>query len=233
MYKKIIWLVMLSVSFYSYADSELERMVEAQGQLLTDSQQKISNLQDEVDQLRGQLQETTYQLNQTIERQKTILLQLNNQAPAQSANKQSQTNTTANTSSTLSGWSSSGNDKNDYNFIIKFVMNGTEQKEAIAALQQFLKDYPKSSYLANVNYWLGQLCYQQGKKDDASFYYATVVKSYPKSPKAADSLYKVGLILLEKGDKVKAKAVFQQVIKLYPNDKNTIALANGKLAILG
>jgi len=111
-------------------------------------------------------------------------------------------------------------------------MNGQEQKEAIAAFQQFLKNYPKSSYLANVNYWLGQMSYKQGKKDDASFYYATVVKTFPKSPKAADSLYKVGLILLEKGDKIKAKAVFQQVISKYPNDKNTIALANSKLATL-
>ncbi|WP_392562743.1 tol-pal system protein YbgF [Orbus sturtevantii] len=226
MYKKIILLFVLSLPFYSYADSELERIVEAQGQLLTDSQQKISNLQDEVDQLRGQLEQTAYQLNQTIERQKTILQQLNNQAPVQQ-------NVTANNSSTLSGWSASGNDKDDYNFIIKFVMSGKEPKDSITALQQFLKDYPKSTYSANVNYWLGQLCYNQGRKDDASFYYATVVKNFPKSPKAADSLYKVGLILLEKGDKVKAKAVFKQVINQYPNDKKTIASANSKLATLG
>lgn len=230
MYKKIIWLVMLSLSFYSYADSELERAVQAQGQLLTDSQQRISGLQDEVDQLRGQLEETTYQLNQTIERQKMILQQLNGQPQT----KDNQTTSAENSRNpTLAGWTSSGNDKDDYNFIIKFVMDGKEQKDAIPALQQFLKDYPKSTYRGNVNYWLGQLCYKQGKKDDASFYYATVVKEFPKSAKAADSLYKIGLILLEKGDKVKAKAVFQQVISQYPNDKNSTSLANSKLATLG
>lgn len=235
MFKKILFLSLFSLSFFSYANSELERIVQAQGQLLTDSQQKINNLQDEVDQLRGQLEETTYQLNQTIERQKIILQQLNNtdSKSAQTTASSTQNNTTtASSNTTLSDWSSSGDDKTDYNFIIKFVMDGKQPKEAISALQQFVKDYPKSTYLANANYWLGQLCYQQNRKDDASFYYATVVKNYPKSAKAADSLYKIGVILLDKNEKLKAKAVFQQVINQYPNDKNTIALANNKLALL-
>lgn len=232
MYKKIVCLIMLSLPIYSYANSELERVIQAQGQLLTDSQQKITDLQSEVDQLRGKLEETTYQLNQTIERQKMILQQLNGMAPAK-VNQTTSNTATNNSSTTLAGWSATGNDKTDYNFIIKFVMDGKESKEAISAFQQFLKDYPKSSYRANVNYWLGQLCYGQGRKDDASFYFATVVKDFPKSPKAADSLYKVGVILLEKGEKTKAKAVFQQVISQYPNDKNTINLANNKLATLG
>lgn len=233
MFKKMLFLSLFSLSFCCYADSELERIVQAQGQLLTDSQQKISNLQDEVDQLRGQLEETTYQLNQTIERQKTILQQLNNTDSTKvTASSVRSNNTIVANGTTLSNWSSSGDDKADYNYIIKFVMDGKQPKEAITTLQQFLKDYPKSSYLANANYWLGQLCYQQNRKDDASFYYATVVKNYPKSAKAADSLYKIGVILLDKNEKLKAKAVFQQVINQYPNDKNATTLANNKLASL-
>ncbi|EJP4075604.1 tetratricopeptide repeat protein, partial [Escherichia coli] len=56
-----------------------------------------------------------------------------------------------------------------------------------------------------------------GKKDDAAFYFASVVKNYPKSPKASDAMYKVGLIMQDKGDSAKAKAVYQQVISKYPN----------------
>lgn len=226
---KIICLALSLFSFTTYAASvsELERMIQAQSQLLTDNQQKISELQYEVDQLRGQLEETTYQLEQTIERQKSILQRLEGNTVSQTAPSQSN-----NTSTSLVNWTPSGNDKTDYNFIIKFVLEGKQSKEAILAFQQFLKDYPKSSYRANVNYWLGQLCYGQGRKDDASFYYATVVKEYPKSAKAGDSLYKVGLILLEKGEKNKAKAVFQQVVSQYSTDKNAVDLANKKLATL-
>ncbi|RKS87828.1 tol-pal system protein YbgF [Orbus hercynius] len=227
MCKKLICSLFLLLSFHSYASSELDRAVEAQGQLLTDNQQKITDLQGEVDQLRGQLEETTYQLNQVIERQKMILQQLDGKS-------QNNTTATSNTApSTLANWSATGNDKADYNFIIQYVLDGKQSKDAITAFQQYLKDYPKSSYRANVNYWLGQLCYGQGKQDDASFYYATVVKDFPKSAKAADSLYKIGVIFLDKGDKVKAKAIFQQVLSQYPNDKNATSLANSKLTTIG
>ncbi len=68
----------------------------------------------------------------------------------------------------------------------------------------------------NANYWLGQLNYNKGKKDDAAYYFASVVKNYPKSPKAADAMFKVGVIMQDKGDTAKAKAVYQQVISKYP-----------------
>ncbi|MEQ4530831.1 MAG: tol-pal system protein YbgF, partial [Mixta sp.] len=69
----------------------------------------------------------------------------------------------------------------------------------------------------NANYWLGQLNYNKGKKDDAAYYFATVVKNHPKSPKSSEALYKIGVIMQDKGDTAKAKAVYQQVIKQYPN----------------
>ncbi|MDR6282149.1 tol-pal system protein YbgF [Klebsiella variicola] len=68
----------------------------------------------------------------------------------------------------------------------------------------------------NANYWLGQLNYNKGKKDDAAFYFASVVKNYPKSPKAPDAMFKVGVIMQDKGDTAKAKAVYQQVISKFP-----------------
>lgn len=237
MSKKLLCLFVIFLSFASYAASnaELERIIQAQGQLLTDNQQKISDLQYEVDKLRGQLEETTYQLNQTIERQRDILKKLDGKVQTTTStttNNTSASSGNANNANTLAGWSPTGNEKADYNFIIKFVLAGQESKEGINAFQQFLKAYPKSSYRANVNYWLGQLCYGQGRKDDASFYYATVVKNFPKSEKAADSLYKVGLILLEKGEKTKAKAVLQQVVSQYPNNQTAVNLAKNKLSTL-
>ncbi len=58
--------------------------------------------------------------------------------------------------------------------------------------------------------------YNKGKKDDAAFYFASVVKNYPKSPKAPDAMYKVGVIMQDKGDTAKAKAVYQQVVAKFP-----------------
>ncbi|OCG23057.1 MULTISPECIES: tol-pal system protein YbgF [unclassified Gilliamella] len=244
MHKKTLTLF-LFLLFTGYgcaaSSSDVERTIQAQGQLLIENQQKISDLQADVDTLRGQLEETKYQLNQIIERQKMIFQQMNNGSgfssntrfDSQQDSSVQPVDTIPSTSpSNLSGWRTSGDDKADYNFIIQFVNDGKQNSETIAAFQKYLQTYPKSKYRANVNYWLGQLSYKQSKRDDASFYYATVVKDFPSSPKAADSLYKVGLILLDKGETKKAKTVFQQVVNKYPKDKNVVDRANKKLASL-
>ncbi|MEX0635056.1 hypothetical protein M8494_37775 [Serratia ureilytica] len=36
------------------------------------------------------------------------------------------------------------------------------------------KTVPKSTYQPNANYWLGQLFYNKGKKDDAAYHFAVV-----------------------------------------------------------
>lgn len=247
MYRKILTLS-LFLLFAGYGcvagGSDVDRTIQAQGQMIIQNQQKISDLQSDLDILRGQLEETKYQLNQTIERQKMILQQMTNgtgfsttpsaETQEESSDSTSSTDTapSSSSSSSLSEWSTSGDDKADYNFVMQYINDDKQVDDVIAAFNKYLKAYPKTNYRANVNYWLGQLYYKKGNKDDASSYYATVVKNFPSSPKAADSLYKVGLILLDKGDKKNAKTVFQQVVNKYPKDKKTVELANKKIASL-
>ncbi|MDF7671010.1 tol-pal system protein YbgF [Orbaceae bacterium ESL0721] len=244
MYKRIFCLC-LSLLFAGYgcaagSSGELERTIQAQGHLLFESQQRINELQSEIDILRGQVERNSYQLNQAIERQKLIIQQItgdfsktsstNNNAKSKGTlTRQSEPSVR---SSNLAGWSASGNEKNDYNLIMQYVANGKQDRDAITAFQKFLQAYPKSNYQANANYWLGQLNYRQGNKGEASSYFATVVKNFSTSSKAADSLYKIGLIFLEKGDKAKAKIIFQQVVSQYPNDKKAVEQSNKKLASL-
>ncbi len=208
--------------------TQLERISNAHSQLLTQLQQQLSDNQNDIDSLRGQIQESQYQLNQVVERQKQILLQIdglsNGGAAAGQASGGSQdttapaTDTGASTGAPAASAPVQGGDANsDYNAAIALVQDKSRQDEAMVAFQSFVKKYPDSTYQPNANYWLGQLNYNKGKKDDAAFYFASVVKNYPKSPKAPDAMYKVGLIMQDKGDSAKAKAVYQQVIKQFPN----------------
>lgn len=206
--------------------TQLERISNAHSQLLTQLQQQLSDNQADIDSLRGQIQESQYQLNQVVERQKQILLQIDSLnsggAAAQSAGGAGGTATGAATAAPDAGAAAtgapvqSGDANTDYNAAIALVQDKSRQDDAIAAFQNFIKKYPDSTYQPNANYWLGQLNYNKGKKDDAAFYFASVVKNYPKSPKAADAMYKVGVIMQDKGDTAKAKAVYQQVISKYP-----------------
>ncbi len=211
----------------------LERISNAQAQLLQQLQQQLSDTQSDIDSLRGQIQENSYQLNQVVERQKGIYQQINSMssggananaqgAPAGDAAAPAADtganagNKAAETPAAAVAPVQSGDANTDYNAAVALVLEKKQYDQAIAAFQAFVKKYPDSTYQPNANYWLGQLNYNKGKKDDAAYYFASVVKNYPKSPKSGDALYKVGVIMQEKGDKAKAKAVYQQVVKLYP-----------------
>ncbi|AIN13094.1 tol-pal system protein YbgF [Yersinia pseudotuberculosis] len=213
--------------------TQLERISNAHSQLLTQLQQQLSDSQRDVDSLRGQIQESQYQLNQVVERQKQIYQQMESlsggqgaQNAASAASGATADNTAAGSSgnadagaaaSTAAPAASTGDENSDYNAAVSLALEKKQYDQAITAFQSFVKQYPKSTYQPNANYWLGQLYYNKGKKDDAAYYYAVVVKNYPKSPKSSEAMFKVGVIMQDKGQSDKAKAVYQQVIKQYPN----------------
>ncbi|WP_159566559.1 cell division protein CpoB [Budvicia diplopodorum] len=202
--------------------TQLERISDAHSQLFTQLQQQFSDMQRDVDTLRGQIQTSQYQVDQIVERQKFILQQMDElsskgSAAAATTGATAAAGATTSTPATGSAPASTGNEKQDYDNAVALVVNTKDYDRAISAFQSFVKQYPKSTYQSNANYWLGQLFYNKGKKDDASYYFATVVKDYPKSPKAAESMLKVGIIMQEKGDKDKAKAVYQRVVSQYAN----------------
>ncbi|MRS13913.1 cell division protein CpoB [Enterobacteriaceae bacterium RIT691] len=202
--------------------TQLERISNAHSQLLTQLQQQLQDNQADIDALRGQIQESQYQLNQAVERQKQIQSQLDgmssgNTAAAQpAAGDQGAAAAPAAAAAASGAPVQTGDANTDYNAAIALVKDPARQDDAIAAFQNFIKKYPDSTYQPNANYWLGQLNYNKGKKDDAAYYFASVVKNYPKSPKAADAMFKVGVIMQDKGDTAKAKAVYQQVVTKYP-----------------
>ncbi|NMD79482.1 cell division protein CpoB [Klebsiella sp. DNRA6] len=195
--------------------TQLERISNAHSQLLTQLQQQLSDNQSDIDSLRGQIQESQYQLNQVVERQKQILLQIDGLSSGGATGAQTQTST-GDQGASSGAPASTGDANTDYNAAIALVKDPARQDDAMAAFQNFVKKYPDSTYQPNANYWLGQLNYNKGKKDDAAYYFASVVKNYPKSPKAPDAMFKVGVIMQDKGDTAKAKAVYQQVVSKFP-----------------
>ncbi|MFP1921992.1 cell division protein CpoB [Lonsdalea quercina] len=204
--------------------TQLERISNAHSQLLTQLQQQLSDNQRDIDSLRGQIQESQYQLNQVVERQKQIYQQIDSlssqgaQTPAPAASDANPPSAASNAAPNAPA--STGDANSDYNAAVALVLEKKQYDQAIVALQNFVKKYPDSTYQPNANYWLGQLNYNKGKKDDAAYYFANVVKNYPKSPKASEALYKVGVIMQEKGQTDKAQAVYRQVVKMYPNTES-------------
>lgn len=224
--------------------TRLERMMEARNQLLTETQQQLMSLQGEMDQLRGSLERSEYQLNQAVERQRQLYQELDN---VSAQNKQAADTATTDATATAAATapaakaaapakdvvvSDNAVENQAYDAAVQLVLRDKQYDKAITAFQDFIAKYPKSVYRPNAHYWLGQLLFSQKRTDEAAEQFAAVVKDFPKSPKRADAMLKLGVIAQEKGDVAGAKTVFQQIISAYPTSSSA-KMAKSRLAALG
>ena len=103
--------------------------------------------------------------------------------------------------------------------------------DALIAMQQFVIQHPQGGYTANAQYWLGELYLVKKNYPESIAHFEVVLQQFPSSSKAAPSLLKIGYAFAASGNKEEAIARLQQVLKNYP-DTNTAQLAKAKLESL-
>lgn len=111
-----------------------------------------------------------------------------------------------------------------------FVKNKQFDK-ALTALQGFVIKYPNGGYTANAQYWLGELYMVKGNYSKAIEHFDIVLKNYPSSSKQGASLLKIGYALAALGKTQQARERLLEVVKKYP-DTDTAQLATAKLNTL-
>lgn len=102
---------------------------------------------------------------------------------------------------------------------------------ALSAMQAFVNKYPHGGYTANAQYWLGELYMVKNDYPQAITHFNVVLQEFPSSSKNAASLLKVGYALAASGRTAEAREKLQAVIKNYP-DTTTARLAITKLESL-
>jgi len=100
--------------------------------------------------------------------------------------------------------------------------------EAVNAMQNFITKYPTGPYSANAEYWLGELYLAEKNYPNAISHFDAVLQKYPTSNKYSASLLKIGYALADSGRYSEAKAKLNEVMQKYP-DTNTSTLARNKL----
>lgn len=103
--------------------------------------------------------------------------------------------------------------------------------DALIAMQTFVTQHPQGGYTANAHYWLGELYMVKKNYPNAIQHFETVLQQFPSSSKSAACLLKSGYALAASGKKQEAIQRLQQVLKSYP-DTNTAQLAETKLKAL-
>lgn len=82
--------------------------------------------------------------------------------------------------------------------------------EAESKFRQYIAGYPDGSYAANAHYWLGEISMLENQLDSARKEFAIVVEKYPNDRKAEDAGFKLGKVYHLLGDK-RAKAQLTKV----------------------
>jgi tol-pal system protein YbgF len=105
-------------------------------------------------------------------------------------------------------------------------------REAATAFAAFVVRHPHDELTPNAQYWLGEAHYVSQQNDQALEAFEKVVNRYPESTKAPGALFKIGRLQQAAGNPQAARASYQKVLTDYPNAP-AAGLARQRLEQLG
>ncbi|RZQ56351.1 tol-pal system protein YbgF [Pseudidiomarina tainanensis] len=199
--------------------NQLERVMDARNAAQMALLDQMSQLQDEVADLRGKTEEHAYQIEQILQRQREIYQEIDRRLTAQPAaqTQQAPVNTTAVDTASSATYSADLSENEAYEQAIQLVLRDKRYDAAVPAFESFIQNYPNSTYVPNAHYWLGQLLFAESKYDQAKGHFSTVVTDFPDSNKRGDCILKLGIIAQQQNNTTKARELYNQVISEYAN----------------
>lgn len=186
---------------------------------------KLEKLQQELQQLHGQIEVQTHDLTQLKEQVRNFYQDLDQRLSKEKSHQNSTStkntlnseNTSSATDETLASTSEANKTKELQTYEAAFnLLNKKDYTKAISGFQSFVKDYPDSAYTVNAHYWLGEIFYLKGKPEQANKEFQIIITNYPDNPKVADAMLKIALIEMDAENYTKAKQHLLKVQKQFP-----------------
>jgi tol-pal system protein YbgF len=223
------------------ANTSLEQQVTQLRQILLEQDLRISQQQEEIQDIRGKNEVLLYNLDQLKQQQQDIYVDLDQRI---SELKSAQLSTTAvqppitsmvNTPDTMAASTdntapqtpsspevsktipieSSPQEEETYKSAFKLLQAG-RYKEAIEGFKQVLQQFAQSEYADNAQYWIAESQYALRNFDKALQEFNNLLQQYTDSPKRSHALLKMGYIHYELKDYAKAREVLNDVVNSYP-----------------
>lgn len=241
--------LLLAVSLVHAADpleervARLERQLESQA--LVDMALRLDRLEQEIQQLRGQMEEQTHTVGGLRQRQRDLYLDIDRRlsrlereggmtaaqaavappapatvpaAPAAPAPTVAPAAVATPVAVAPVPSSAANADKERAAYQQAFdQLRDLRYEQAITAFRSFLKEYPDGRYSHIAQYWIGEANYAQRNFKQAVVDYRTLLQRYPKSPKLAEAMLKIGYSQYELGDKAEARNILTELARLYPD----------------
>lgn len=215
---------------------------------------QIQQLQQEISELRGLVEEQAFQLKRLKQQRLDDYLDLDRRLVELSQSKASGSNSASipsntTTAQSLTASSSNGsanttvsglagslpatsvNDAEEgktlYRKAIDQLLNKQDYRGAQDNFTQYLNTYPRGEYVPNVYYWQGQIYLTDSKKTEAEKVFSKLVGQYKDHQKTPDAKYKLATIYFDQGKKTEAKTLLNEVAA---SDTDASRLAKSFLA---
>ncbi len=221
----------------------LERVVNSRS--LTEMLQQLDTLQQEIQLLRGQVEEQQHTLSGLKERQRELYLDIDRRmsriereggasAPAINTGSSTSTSQPLTASPVAPSSAAPANDQTTIQqereaYQQAFdMLRELRYAQATEAFRNFIKQYPDGRYAHIAQYWLGEAGYAQRDFRQAINDYNALLVNHPNSPKLAEAMLKIGYSHYELKEADKARAVLKQLLEQYP-DSTEAGQANNLL----
>jgi len=233
---------------------QLERKLDSRG--LVELFEQVSTLQKELQQLRGELEVQSHDMEGLKKRQRDLYADIDRRLHRlETAGVQSRVPATVTTTGAVGAAKPTVSvdtvkvppatvigrieaaplpildpvaERRDYDAALA-ILNELRYDEAAAAFRGFLKKYPGSSYADNAQYWLGEVYYVTREFKAALEEFGMLLKAFPDSPKVPGAMLKMGYSHYELKAWKAAGNVLGQVVKRFPAT-STAKLAQERLA---
>lgn len=106
-------------------------------------------------------------------------------------------------------------EKELYQNAYETLRNG-HNTQAITAFKDLINLYPAGEYADNAQYWLGEAYKVNQDVESARLAFSQLLQRYPNSPKVPDALLKLGYIEFDQNNIAKARDYLTQVTVNYP-----------------
>lgn len=194
---------------------------------IDDLDQKLRALQDKIDILEHNVQETQKQsekINVDIDHRLTNLEKKTNESTVTTAPALQITNSSTPTSSEVSKSTTSTppgivGEKNiaspteqQYQTILDIFMEEKNYDKSIKEFKKFIQNNPKDSLAGNAQYWIGEGYYAKADYPKAITEFQKVIDKYPSSTKKCDTLLKQGMAFANMKDSSNAKLFLKETV---------------------
>ncbi len=192
---------------------------------------QLQVMQQEVQTLRGIVEEQSHLLRRVQKDQKEQYIDLDGRLAALSRGSPVGASQPDNASSAAAGAVASARpggaaasqpaaaasgEQADYNAALK-LLRERQYDDALRGFNRLLSDYPGGQYTGNSLYWLGELYLVKDQSERARAQFVQVIDLYRDHPKVPDALYKLGVTYHRLGDKHQALEYLNRVRGQYPS----------------